>query len=230
MRLSKAKGSWICILFVFYSTLYKNSLLDEWIPRYISREKLPLPFCFFFYAFLVLLSVSGFLKSSKNLNFKSEFERHSFSVICSFPRWYFRSTNCIFVFTLATILFVTHVGNISLCTSAISRYCVAGGLFGQRPKKLSWENAMRLVAFSRVFAALFPLSRNKPPLRRQGVSHFVLLFNKKIPQTTHVDYKVAQKNWNKKCCIILKHKRNVLFFLRIRLFDIGVSQIRRYRI
>ena len=61
-------------------------------------------------------------------------------------------------------------------------------------KKLSWENAMRLVAFSRVFAALFPLSRNKPPLRRQGVSHFVLLFNKKIPQTTHVDYKVAQKN------------------------------------
>ena len=30
-------------------------------------------------------------------------------------------------------------------------------------KKLSWENAMGLVAFSRVFAALFPLSRNKPP-------------------------------------------------------------------
>lgn len=230
MRLSKAKGSWICILFVFYSTLYKNSLLDEWIPRYISREKLSLPFCFFFYAFLVLLSVSGFLKSSKNLNFKSEFERHSFSVICSFPRWYFRSTNCIFVFTLATILFVTHVGNISLCTSAISRYCVAGGLFGQRQK--NWAGKTRCASWLFLgFSQLFSHSREtNRPLRRQGVSHFVLLFNKKIPQTTHVDYKVAQKNWNKKCCIILKHKRNVLFFLRIKLFDIGVSQIRRYRI
>ena len=37
-------------------------------------------FVFFFYAFLVLLSVSGFLKSSKNLNFSSKFGRHSFSV------------------------------------------------------------------------------------------------------------------------------------------------------
>lgn len=162
MRLSKAKGSWICILFVFYSTLYKNSLLDEWIPRYISREKLSLPFCFFFYAFLVLLSVSGFLKSSKNLNFKSEFERHSFSVICSFPRWYFRSTNCIFVFTLATILFVTHVGNISLCTSAISRYCVAGGLFGQRQKNWAGKTRCALWLFLG-FSQLFSHSRETNP-------------------------------------------------------------------
>ena len=131
---------------------------------------------------------------------------------------------------IATILLVTHVSNISLCTSAISRYCVAGGLFGQRQKNWAGKTRWALWLFG-AFSQLFSHSREtNRPLRRQGVSHFVLLFNKKIPQTTHVDYKVTQKNWNKKCCIILKHKRNVLFFLRIKLFDIGVSQIRRYRI
>ena len=46
-----------------------------------------------------------FPKISKNLNLNSKLRRHSFSVnlICSFSRWYFRGTSCIFVLAFATI-------------------------------------------------------------------------------------------------------------------------------
>ena len=53
--------------------------------------------------FLVLLSVSGFLKFSKNLNSSSKFGRHSFSVNLFISKVFFPSTSCIFVFTITTM-------------------------------------------------------------------------------------------------------------------------------
>ena len=53
--------------------------------------------------FLVLLSESGLLKFSKNLNVNSKFGRHSFSEN-SFISKVFPSTSCIFVFTIGKII------------------------------------------------------------------------------------------------------------------------------
>ena len=63
---------------------------------------------------------------------------------------------------IATILLVTHVSNISLCTSAISRYCVAGGLFGQRQKNWAGKTRCALWLFLG-FSQLFSHSRETNP-------------------------------------------------------------------
>ena len=53
--------------------------------------------------FLILLSVNGFLKFSKILNFNSRFGKHSFSVNSFISKVFFPNTSCIFVFTIATM-------------------------------------------------------------------------------------------------------------------------------
>ena len=53
--------------------------------------------------FLVLLSVSFFLKFSKILNFFLRFGKHSFSVNSFISKVFFSNTSCIFIFTIATI-------------------------------------------------------------------------------------------------------------------------------
>ena len=69
--------SWTQVEFVWFSS-----------PRTVVWLSFPVSVILFFSSmrFLVLLSVSGFVKFYKNLNFNSKFGRHSFSVICSFPR------------------------------------------------------------------------------------------------------------------------------------------------
>ena len=63
--------------------------------------------CILFFSsmrFLVLLSVRGLLKFSKNFNLNIKVGRHSFSVNLFISKViFFRSTSCTFVFTIATI-------------------------------------------------------------------------------------------------------------------------------
>ena len=63
--------------------------------------------CILFFSsmrFLVLLSVRGLLKFSKNFNLNITVGRHSFSVNLFISKViFFRSTSCAFVFTIATI-------------------------------------------------------------------------------------------------------------------------------
>ena len=54
--------------------------------------------------FLVLLSASGFLISSKNFNFNSKFGRHSFSKNLFISKLMFSYKSYILVFAIATIL------------------------------------------------------------------------------------------------------------------------------
>lgn len=54
--------------------------------------------------FLVLLSASGFLTSSKNLNFNSKCGRHSFSINLCISNLMFSFTSYVFVIAIATIL------------------------------------------------------------------------------------------------------------------------------
>ena len=68
------------------------------------------------------LSVSGFLKFSKIVNFDPRFGEHSFSVNSFISKVFFpNNVSSIFVFTIATILLATHVSNIDSCTSTIPR-------------------------------------------------------------------------------------------------------------
>ena len=76
--------------------------------------------CHFFFSsirFLVLLSVSGFLKLSKNLKLNSKLGRHSSSVKLFISKVIFP----LLFSRLQQFLLATHVSNIALCPSAIPR-------------------------------------------------------------------------------------------------------------